>query len=76
MFNKLITYLLRKKAIFSLKRKYRYMNEVEKLMEMYATRQILSGIDPASVGQSRQLLLKHQQTVKVQEDFIEFLNSL
>lgn len=76
MFNKLLTYLLKKKVLFDLRKRYRYMNEVEKVMEMYTTRQIMNSADAKAKNSNRQLLLKHQETISVQEDFIDFLKTL
>jgi hypothetical protein len=69
-------WLLRKKAIRGLRKQNRYAVEVEKVMEQYATHQILNGPDANSRNNSRNVLLKHQQVINVKTDFQDFLEHL
>jgi hypothetical protein len=70
------TWFLRKKALRGLRKSNRYAIEVEKIMEQFATQRILSGQSPEAVGNSRQVLMKHQQTIQVKSDFQAFLDNL
>lgn len=67
---------LRRKVIRGLKKSNRYSLEVEKLMESFATNRILSAASPDSKNQSRQVLIKHQQTIQIKSDFQDFLETL
>lgn len=74
MLDKVRSWYLRRKAIHALKRQYRYLIEVDRLMELYVTKQILASKGGAK-DQWRQSLIKHQQSIQSQEDLVEFLNS-
>lgn len=67
---------LRFKAIRGLKKSNLYAIEVERVMEQFATQQILLGSSPESVNQSRGVLIKHQQVIRLKEDFQDFLDSI
>lgn len=70
------TWYLRRKALRGLKKSNLYALEVEKIMEEFATNQILSSTSPDSKNTSRNILIKHQQTIRVKQDFQDFLETL
>jgi hypothetical protein len=69
-------WILRKRAVRDLIKQNRYAIEVERIMEQFATNRILSGESPDARNQSRNVLVKHQQTIRVKSDFQDFLESL
>lgn len=50
--------------------------EREKVMEQFATNRILVGDNPDARNNSRNVLMKHQQTIRIKQDFQDFLNTL
>lgn len=70
------SWYLRKKVLRDLKRQNLYAIEVEKVMEEFATNRVLSGESADSRNNSRNVLVKHQQTIAVKSDFQDFLNRL
>lgn len=75
-YSKARTWFLRKKAIRGLRKQNRYALEVEKVMEQYATHQVLNGADSNARNNSRNVLVKHQQVINIKEDFQGFLDKL
>lgn len=53
-----------------------YSMEEEKVMELFATHRIMEGQSVDAVNQSRNVLVKHQQVIKMKSDFQDFLDTL
>lgn len=66
----------RLKAKRKLLKQYRYINEVDKILEEYLTGQILKGGSSEFLGKSRNDLVIKQNAIKTQNEFIIFLSNL
>jgi hypothetical protein len=75
-FSELRTWFLRKRVIWNLKKSNRYAIEAEKVMELFATNRILSGDNADARNQSRNVLVQHQNVIRVKSDFQDFLETL
>lgn len=63
----------RKLAIWRLKRRYKYLIEVDKLMEEFTTGSILEGGSAEFIGASRKQLLALQHDISSKEKLLRFL---
>lgn len=66
----------RRLARWRLVRRYRYLNEVNKIMEEYLTDRIMGGGSVEFVTKSRQELVTKQNEIKETEKMILFLRAL
>lgn len=57
-------------------RRYRYLNEVNNIMEEFITQQILRGGSDEFINESRKQLLNLQQDTKRQGELVDFLKNL
>ena len=73
---KILTRLLRLKAKIKLLRRYRYLNEVNKILEEYETHRILLGGSKEYIAKSRGELVNKQNAINENSKFIEFLKKL
>lgn len=73
IYSKLLQTLNRKLAIWRLKKRYKYLIEVDKLMEEFTTRTILDGGSEEFLAKSRRQLVSLQNDIKSKERLIEFL---
>lgn len=64
------------KARTSLFFRYRYLNEVNKLLEDYLTERILQGGSAEFLGKARQDLVAKQNEIKETERMIEFIKKV
>lgn len=76
MKEKLITAFYRWRAKRKLLEQYRYLNEVNKLLEGYLTKQIISGGSQEFISKGRADLVAKQNEMKVNEKFIDYLLKL
>lgn len=67
-------YRLRAKG--SLIRRYKYLNEVDRLMEEYQTAQILRGGSEEFLSAGRKTLVETQGRMREQKNLIDFLKKL
>lgn len=65
----------RKLAIWRLKRRYKYLIEVDKLMEEFVTQTILEGGTEEFKNASRKQLIALQGEIKSKEKLLEFLKT-
>lgn len=63
-------------AIWRLKRRYKYLLEVDKLMEQFVTSSILDGGSPDFVAASRKQLITLQHEISSKEKMLAFLYSI
>lgn len=61
-------------AKWRLGRRYRYLIEVDKLLEEYITERILSGSNPEIINKARQDLVQKQNEIAESKKFLEFLS--
>ena len=73
---KVATFYYRYIAKRKLLHQYRYLNEVNRIMEEYLTSTLLNGGNPETLEKGRADLVKNQQEQKVNEIFINFLKNL
>lgn len=73
---RLIIKYLRLKAKLKLMRRYRYLNEVNKILEEYETARILNGGSKEYIASCRGELVKKQNMINENSKFIEFLKTL
>jgi len=66
----------RKLARFRLKKRYSYLNEVNKILEDYIKTRVLEGGDEKFLQKSRQDLISKQAEIKENERLINFLKQL
>ena len=63
-------------ATWRLKRRYKYLIEVDKIMEQFVTQNILDGGSSEFIGASRKQLLSLQQDINSKERLLAFLKSI
>jgi hypothetical protein len=69
----MMKYFYRRLARWRMVRRYKYLNEVNKILEEYLTSKILRGGSAEFLQKGRNDLVKSQNEIKEQENFIEFL---
>ena len=75
MLEKFILRFLRWRAIRKMIWRYRYLSEVNKLLEEYQTQLILRGGSDEFVAATRKQLLTVQGELKSQQDFLNWLKA-
>jgi hypothetical protein len=63
-------------AVWRLKRRYKYLIEVDRVMEQFVTHSILSGGSPEFIGASRKQLVALQGEIASKEKLVDFLTKL
>lgn len=76
MFNELRRKYLRGRARRKLIHQYQYVQEVNRIMEEYMTAQLLKGGSDEFMAKGRSDLAKTQNDLKVNKEFISFLQNL
>lgn len=76
MFNNLMKSYLRRKAKRTLKNQYRYLMEVNAILEEYLTEKLLQGGSEEFMAKGRADLAQKQSELKTNTEFVEFLNRI
>lgn len=76
MFQTLTEKWLRFRAKWSLIHRYRYLNEVDRLMEEYQTAKLLDGGSQEFLNKGREQLTETQGRIREQQKLIDFLKEL
>ena len=76
MFNNLMKSYLRRKAKRTLKNQYRYLMEVNAILEEYLTEKLLQGGSDEFMAKGRADLAQKQSELKTNTEFVEFLNRI
>ena len=72
----ILTWYLRRKAKRKLQKQYKYLVEVNTLLEEYITSKILQGGSQQFIDKGRQNLIQKQAELKENKTFLEFLAQL
>ncbi len=76
LYRRLRQWFYRKLSIWQLKKRYIRLNEVNKIMEEYVTKRIISAQNPDFINQSRKELITKQNEINETNQMVDFLIKL